>query len=63
MDKGGRTAALIHADSELAYRHLHSRKGRGPFDTVTSKARLKDLMVEWISVATRRPICELSATC
>jgi hypothetical protein len=63
VDKGGRTAALIHADSAFVYCLLHTRNSRDVFDIVTAKANLKEMMGEWISVATRRPIRELSATC
>jgi hypothetical protein len=63
MDKGGRSAALIHVASAFVYCLLHTRDSRDVVDTVTAKANLKEMMGEWISVATRRPIRELSATC
>jgi hypothetical protein len=60
MDKGGRTAALIHAGSAFVYRLIHTQNSRDVI--VSAKAKLKEMMVERISVAMRRSIRELSAT-
>jgi hypothetical protein len=49
VDKGGRSAALIHIDSAFVYRILDTQKSRVAFDTVRGKAKLKEMMVARIS--------------
>jgi hypothetical protein len=49
MDKGGRTAALIHVSSEFAYRPITLRTDANVFDTVAVKAKLNEIIGEPIS--------------